>query len=137
MMLVTATLSLAHSLTHSLTYSFTHSLTHLLTYSLTHSGNEYTIGTKLHFEIRLKQNDYNTVTSIVTAAEAIVTAIWEEDFNDRLIDALNTFSSKYDKVLTHSLTHALPHSLKHARTNALTHLLTHALTHLLTYLLIH
>lgn len=65
---------------------------------LNDAGNEYTIGTKLHFEIRLKQNDYNTVTSIVTAAEAIVTAIWEEDFNDRLIDALNTFSSKYDKV---------------------------------------
>ena len=65
---------------------------------LNDAGSEYTLGTKLHFQLRLKASDYKSVADMAAAAQRIPEAVWEADFPSDLIDALVVTSREYDQA---------------------------------------
>ncbi|KAJ1438815.1 aspartic peptidase domain-containing protein [Ochromonadaceae sp. CCMP2298] len=63
---------------------------------LNDAGNEYTVGTKLHFKIRLKAKDYADVTSMSAQSDEIVMAVRSGGFGERLMRALDETAVKTD-----------------------------------------
>ncbi len=64
---------------------------------LNDAGNEYSSGTKLHFQIRLRAKDYKGKMALHTAAQNIADAVQEADFPSRLIAQLDSAATPYDK----------------------------------------
>lgn len=61
-------------------------------------ATEYTSGTKLHFQIRMKAKDYNNdIMKLHEASQAIVLRMRTEEFPADLIATLDTYSKYYDK----------------------------------------
>jgi hypothetical protein len=65
---------------------------------LNDAGSEYTFGTKLHFQLRLKNKDFKNTIKLSNAAQKIPEIVWRLDFNKDLIEALNVVSSRRDNV---------------------------------------
>lgn len=59
---------------------------------------DYSLRSKLHFQVRIEKKDYSTVRSLNDAAMAVVENVWDENFAQDLVHALNTVSSKNDKL---------------------------------------
>ena len=65
---------------------------------LNDASSEYTLGVKLHFQIRIKAKDYPSVQALHNAAQAIPEAIWQPDFKGALVSALDAVSKRIDKI---------------------------------------
>lgn len=64
----------------------------------TDPGDAYTMGTRIHIQIRLKAKDYPDLLSLNQAAQKIPMKIWMENFPDSLIFALESASLKLDSI---------------------------------------
>jgi hypothetical protein len=58
---------------------------------LNDAGNEYTFGTKLHFQMRIRKKDFKDLQSLHTAATAIAETIEEAGFAADLISGMSFF----------------------------------------------
>lgn len=65
---------------------------------LNDAGSEYTFGTKLHFQLRLKNKDFKNTIKLSNAAQKIPELVWRMDFTKDLIEALNYVSAKRDNL---------------------------------------
>eukprot|EP00600_Ochromonadales_sp_CCMP1393_P007988 CAMPEP_0174975692 /NCGR_PEP_ID=MMETSP0004_2-20121128/12592_1 /TAXON_ID=420556 /ORGANISM="Ochromonas sp., Strain CCMP1393" /LENGTH=867 /DNA_ID=CAMNT_0016226587 /DNA_START=128 /DNA_END=2731 /DNA_ORIENTATION=- len=63
---------------------------------LNDAGNEYTLGTKLHFKIRLKAKDFKDVTAMHDFSDKIVMAVRHSSFGTRLVRTLDETARHID-----------------------------------------
>ena len=65
---------------------------------LNDASSEYTLGVKLHFQLRIRAKDFTSVQTLHAAAQAIPEAVWQPDFKGNLIAALDAVSKRIDKI---------------------------------------
>jgi hypothetical protein len=61
-------------------------------------SQEERLKVKLHFQVRIEKKDYKTIKELNDAAMAIAEDVWEDSFAFDLVKALNTVSSKIDRL---------------------------------------
>ena len=65
---------------------------------LNDASAEYTMATKLHFQLRLKAKNYPNAKTLVAAAQNIPVVVWKESFKAKLINILEEESKKIDHL---------------------------------------
>lgn len=65
---------------------------------LNDASTEYTMGVKLHFQLRLRRKDFDSVMDLHKAAQSIPLEVWGPRFGADFLEALNKVSLQLDKL---------------------------------------
>ena len=79
---------------------------------LNNAGNEYTTGVKLHFELRLKSQNFADMLQFRKYAQSIPDMVWGPSFSADLINGLEACSKKTDGLDFSRFGYMLPHDVE-------------------------
>jgi len=75
-------------------------------------GSEYTAGTKLHFEIRMRSKDFPDILSFRRFAQGVPDSVWRASFPQDLLNSLDECSRRLDAVDFSRFGYMLPRDIE-------------------------